>query len=610
MTTTTTQPTLRPYQRAQLDAIAKGLQGGLRRMLVQASTGTGKTVSLAAIPDWPPIRAWLQQFHERERKMLVIAHREELLEQAADKIQKANPGHWVSIEQGARYASAQADVIVASIQTLSARKCQRLRELQRRHRFRIVVYDECHHCASPTARNVLTWLGFLPPSDNDGQESAQFDDAAVMEAVLKGWDAVAPQDQFLVGYTATPNRSDAVGLGAVFQEIVHQYPIRQAVTDQWLVPITPWIIETQSDLDAVRTTHGEFNQKDLATAVNTPHRNQMAVAAWRQYAEGLSTIAFTVDVQHAHDLADTFAGAGISAVALSGVTPPDERRRILRAFTAGEIQLVANAQLLTEGVDLPRATCVLMAKPTKSATAYTQMVGRVLRPYPGKTAAIVIDCVDVARRHSLQSAAVLYGLPPNLSAKGKSLDQLADEWEAFREQYPGLEIGTVPKTLEELLAKARTFDIWSVPAMGDYGAGLTMRWIRLGEETFRLAYPWNDGTETLTVSKDLLGRFSVEVARKASVALIAPPGPIPGGPVVLAQGVVTASAALQLAEAFLQQERRTVMRLKDQSAPWRSRPASEKQLALLRRLRIPVNGKMTAGQASDAIDVSRARGTR
>lgn len=605
-------PTLRKYQTDALAAICAARRTGQNRLLVKKPTGTGKTVMFAAMPQWPELAAWLNSFPRGSRRMLVIAHREELLDQAADKILKQNPQASVSIEQADRYASPASDIVIASIQTLAASKFRRLHRLLQRGPFRLVIVDEAHHAAASTYRTALVHLGFLPPaeaSDADNIEAPSYDDVELMNRALAGWDATSPKDRLLVGVTATPNRSDAIGLGCVFQTIAYSYGLKEAITDKFLVPIVPWVIETKSSLDDVKMTAGDFNQKQLAAAVNNALRNDLAVAAWQEHAADCSTLAFTVDVAHAHAVAASFKQAGVAAEALSGETPKPERRQMLQAFTDGRVQLIANCMVLTEGTDLPRTGCILHLKPTKSATLYEQMTGRGLRIHPGKTACIVIDLVDVARRHSLQAAPVLYGLPPGLKAeKGKTLDQMEDEFDALMEKYPQLNVADMGrKTLAELAAAASTFDIWTVREMDSYGAGLQMQWIRTGDEAFRLQYPWNDATETIVVSKDLLGHFEVRISAKSAQGYAFGPGTAEA-PRVLAAGVVTAQAALALAESYVGQERRSVMKLKDRDAPWRGRPASERQIGLLRKLKIPHNPqKLTMGGASDLIDLHHVR---
>lgn len=593
--------TLRPYQERTIAAILQAREAGLTRLLVQAATGTGKTSSFSSLPT--RLAPWLDTFPANSRRILVIAHREELIAQAVTRLRSFNPGAMVDIEQADQHSSRYSDITVASIQTLTARKCTRLKRLVAREPFRLVVYDECHHISSPSARTALVHLGFLPPADASDKESfdaPSYDDVKEMASALAGWDAVAPKDRLLVGFTATPNRSDGVGLGAVFQSIVDTYPIRQAIDDGWLVPIVPWVVETATDLDTVRINHGDFNQKDLASAVNTPKRNQLAVAGWHEHALHRPTIAFTVDVAHAYALADAFSASGIKAAAVSGETPKEERAATLAAFTRGDVLVLCNCQVFTEGTDLPLASCILMAKPTKSPTLYTQCVGRGLRTYPGKADCVILDVVDVARRHSLQQAPVLYGLPPNLNAKGKTLKSVAEDLEAFLEKYPGFNVeGAGRLSLAELQAKATQIDIWTVPTAGAFGAGRTLNWIKIGQDSYRVQYPWADGTEALTVTKDMLGHFDVSLTLRTRLGAARQR--------TIAAQVETAETAAGLAEAFVQAERRSVTKLVDRDAPWRKRPANDKQLGLMRVLHIPIKPGITAGEASTQIDIAKAK---
>lgn len=600
-------PTLRPYQTGALDAIVRAREGGLNRLLVKKPTGCGKTVTFAAMLQWPGLKAWLETFPKTERKMLVIAHREELLFQAAEKIQRANPELIISIEQADMRANRHSDVVVASIQTLAARKFTRLHRLLQQHVFRIVIVDEAHHAAAPTYRTALVHLGFLPPADaseSTEAEAVEYDDVDAMQAALKDWDARAPQDRLLIGMTATPNRTDAIGLGCVFQTIAYSYELKVAIDDKWLVPITPWVVETDTSLDDVRINHGDFNQRDLADTVNTDRRNQLAVAAWKEHAYGRSTLAFTVDVAHARDLATAFNAAGIEARYVSGETPKFERRDILTAYTRGDVTVVTNCMVLTEGTDLPRTGCILHAKPTKSATLYEQMTGRGLRIHPGKTDCIIIDVVDVARRHSLQSAPVLYGLPPGVKSEGQTLEALSADLEAFMERYPNFDLNETLKqghlTLKQLHAKAETFNIWTVPSLGTFGVGRSLNWLKVGADTFRLQYPWADGTEVVTVGKDMLGHWEISLTLRSHTTYAVRQR-------TLAVELPTSDAAAVIAEAFVAQERRTVMRLKDPSAAWRRKPASERQLALLDRRHVPHPKTLTMGEASELIDLSDAR---
>ena len=611
---------LRPYQTASLEAMADALAFGQRRLLVKMPTGVGKTTVFSELPKHDRVGAFLGE-RQRGAFMLVIAHREELLDQAQARIARQNPGFMVEVEQADRVATPMADVIVASIQTLAARKFARLERLIRHHDFRLVIIDEAHHAAAPTYRTALVHLGFLPPAegtDVEGIEAIEFTDTAEMEQALAGWDRTAPKDRLLVGVTATPNRTDAIGLGCVFQSIAYSYELKQAIADGYLVPIEAHAIESDCSLDDVRTVAGEFNQKDLAEAVNLTERNALAVAAWRELAEGKSTLGFTVDVAHAHSLADAFCEAGYHWAALSGETPKDERRALLQALRDGTLQGIANCMVLTEGTDLPMVECILHAKPTKSATLYEQMTGRGLRPHPGKDRCVVIDIVDVSRRHSLQTAPVLYGLPPGLvPADDQTLDALDAELKALQEQHPNLDIAALLKdgrlTLAQLRARAQRVDVWKVaPLSGELVQSTRLDWLQLSD-AFRISYPWQtpdglEGTETLEASQDLLGKWDLALTWKQKRD---PDGPkeqrLDTRQRSLGSGYPTEATALVAAELWVGRERRNVQRLLARDAGWKERPASEKQLDYLRKLRVPFKEPLTMGAAGQLINVAKAR---
>lgn len=628
---------LRDYQQGQLGAIAKNLlELLLNRLLIKSPTGTGKTVVFAEILKWPPIRAWLEQFPANERRMLVLAHREELLEQAAEKIRRANPGLLVAIEQAERRASTHVDVVVASIATLAAMKFRRLERLLRRMKFRIVVVDEAHHSAARTYRQALSRLAFLPPMASDEDltaldlERAVESDVQAMEQALKGWDRIAPKDQLLIGVTATPNRSDEVGLGCVYQTIAYSYALKDAIRDGWLVPITTWVVETSTSLDDVKTRGEEFVQRDLSKAVNTDARNLKALAAWKEQAEGRPTIVFGVDVAHAHALADVWLEGGYRVAVISGQTPKDERRRAIEAFREGRLDALMNCMVLTEGTDLPMVSCIVHAAPTKSAALYEQKTGRGLRPLPGdpvgperadfkgvlaKPDCIVIDVVDVSRKHSLMAAPVLYGLPPGLLAKQPTpLEDLEAELLKIEDEFPGIDLegqfaDNVHLSLEDLRARAEYVDVWKVQQAA-LGTGRALSWTKVGD-AYELEYPWRDaggmdGWERVRLSMDTLGRWEITLMFKERVPKAERRAPTRRQQTI-ANGILTSDDAAGVAEAFILQHRRTAQKHTRKDAPWRSRDASPQQLALLARMRIVHGAKITAGEASDLINQKTLR---
>lgn len=624
-------PILRPYQLKAGAAVESSFfKDKKNRLLVKKPTGTGKTVWFAALlgPAFPRLAEWLASFKTlKGAKVLVIAHREELLDQAAEKISRGTRGVMVSVEQGDRRSNRYSDVVVAGIQTLAAQRFKRLKTLLRYHSPRLIVIDEAHHAAAASYRTALVHLGFLPPtdaSDEEDIEGAREADVATLTHNLEPWDAVAPKDRLLIGVTATPNRSDAIGLNCVFQTIAYNYDLKQAIADGYLTPIVAWVVETSSNLDDVHLARGDFNQRELAEAVNVAQRNALAVQAWLDYAFDRQTICFAVNVQHALELAEEFKRAGIKAEAISGETSRERRRALLQAYRRREIRMLVNAMLLTEGTDLPETSCIIHAAPTRSSTLYEQKTGRGLRIHPDdpagpdrlaaiargetllKPECILIDLVDVAKRHSLMTSPCLYGLPPTILTKGERLDDVAAKVERMVERAPGFkpeELGRISVAALEL--KASTFDVFTESGMGPAGAGLRYQWVRTRPDEFQLRYPWQDGIEVLTVRRSVVGLFEL-------TGTIRPADGSPSRSRVLLPGAPSARAALQVAELFVLNDRRSVNGVIDRTASHRKRDATDRQLGKLRALgfKVPTDKKLTLAEASTLIDVYEERARR
>jgi ATP-dependent helicase IRC3 len=376
---------LRPYQQAALDAIDSAHARGVTRVLVVMPTGTGKTVVFAGLPD----RLWYVH-----RQMLVLVHREELVNQAVDKISHWNPLFRVDVEMAERFADPDADVIVASVPTLHRRK--RLTRFDW-STFSICVVDEAHHATADSYKTVLQGTGFM--KDDSGK--------------------------LLVGVTATPNRSDGKGLGEIFQETVFDYPIGRAVVDGFLCDLKAVRAKTDTDISSVKVQGGDFALGELAEKVNTPKRNDLIVKQWCERGAGRRTIVFCTNIKHSQDLAETFVRAGVKAAAIWGDDP--DRAEKLASHKVGELQVLCNCAVLTEGYDDPAVACILLARPTKSALLYRQMVGRGTRICDGKADCLIVDIVDASSRHELCEATDLVGLPKGSADDGESIFKAAED---------------------------------------------------------------------------------------------------------------------------------------------------------------------------------------
>lgn len=596
MTATNLTYVLRDYQRESHDSIAKSFLSApyLTRQLIVLPTGMGKTVILASIRHHPSLDEWLSMYGTTHQKMLVLAHRDELITQAAEKITHINPGLIVEIEKAERKASPMADVIVASVQTLKGKRLLKINPDD----CRICVVDEAHHSTSPSYTDILQHLKFLPPNGWGPARptTGKSDDLLRWQRErLAEWDQVCDKDRLLLGFTATPRRSDNVGLEAVFQDIVYSKTIREGIEEGHLSRLRAIRVLSQTSLDGVSTLAGDFNQGELADCVNTEDRNKLAVKAWLEHAHGRQTIAFCASVAHAHDLAREFREQGIRAIGVSGVTPPQERRDILRMFNTGRVTVLANCQLLTEGFDEPNIQCVLHTKPTKSSIQYIQMTGRGTRLHPDKDDCLVIDVVDVTRRHSLLTAPELFGLPAGFDGKGDDLLNVAKKVDAVKEDHPNIQTSDL-RSLDELQMRVEQIDIWTSQVQSQLTSEhAKMTWLQDGPTTFRLALAMTPNThEHVEISQGALGKWDVTLHTNGNISKLATTPDI--------------KRAFTDAESWLTEHRPHQTILADRMSPWRSMQPTKDQVAHARRLKIPeavIASAKSRGELSDFIDVAK-----
>lgn len=350
---------LRPYQidakRAVYEALARH-----RSTLVCMPTGTGKTVVFASI---------IADAVTAGRRVLVLAHREELLDQAAEKISAA-AGLTAEIEQSTRKGTGSASVVVACVFSM----VHRLHRYAPDH-FDLIVVDECHHVLAVSYRTVL--------------------------------DHFAPAKW--VGFTATPGRGDARALGQLIENVAFDLSLPTAILDGWLVrDRTVRIVLETLDLSAVRRRSGDLAAGELGAAMSEVAVVREAIGPMIEYAAHLQTIAFAVTVPHAYVLAEASIqmaeerGIDLSVAVVDGNTPPDRRREIMARFRNRRIRWLFNCMVATEGFDAPATECIAMLRPTESRALAEQMRGRGRRPLPG-----VVDGIATAeeRRHAIRASA-------------------------------------------------------------------------------------------------------------------------------------------------------------------------------------------------------------
>ncbi len=403
---------LRYYQNEAHEATLKAMDKGGDKLLWSMATGTGKTATAVTFID-------KLKKEKNYQRTLWGSHTEDLIEQSAIvllaelqlmpyetltsiinnaggllQLLRDNP-NGMFLDDNTRLITSsigivKADlfdidkpIVVASMQTL----WRRLDKIPPNH-FDLVIADECHLFGANTFKKSLDYF----------------------------------QPKLRLGLSATPYRMDGMMMGDIFDEIVYDYSIDKAIADGYLCEIDAIRVKSEVNLDNVKTTAGDLNQKELEVIINTPKRNQLIVDKYKEYASGRQFIAFCVDVQHAMDLNATFIASGINSNFIVGnkdLTP--DRRDIISEFKLGNYVGLTNCQILIAGFDHPNVGCVIMAAPTKSLTRFIQSVGRGTRLKDDlyvskfKQEVIALDIVDSTSKHRLINTWTL--------DKGKSFEE-------------------------------------------------------------------------------------------------------------------------------------------------------------------------------------------
>lgn len=342
---------LRPYQQAARDAIHTEWDAGRARTLLVLPTGTGKTIVFASVA--------ADQVRAGDR-VLILAHRGELLEQAADKLRRAT-GLGSAVEKaGSTCLGSWFNVVVGSVQTL-----QRTARLERfpHDYFGTIIIDEAHHAITDGYRRILNY----------------FEGARVL------------------GVTATPDRGDMRNLGEVFDSLAFEYKLTDAIKEGYLCKIMAQTIPLQLDITSVTMSGGDYAVADLGTALD-PYLEQIAAEMARR-CKSRKTVVFLPLIKTSQKFRDLLNTYGFRAAEVNGQS--EDRREVLADFDAGKYNVLCNSMLLTEGWDCPSVDCVVVLRPTKVRSLYSQMVGRGTRLSPGKTDLLLLDFLWMTDKHEL-----------------------------------------------------------------------------------------------------------------------------------------------------------------------------------------------------------------
>lgn len=405
---------LRPYQQEAVDAVlAEWDEQGRDKTLLVLPTGTGKTVVFSKVTE--------ERVRQGDR-VLILAHRGELLDQAADKLYKVT-GLRCAVEKAEQTSlGSWYRVTVGSVQTLMREK--RLVGFSEDY-FGTIIIDEAHHCVSDSYQTILN----------------HFHTAKVL------------------GVTATPDRGDMRNLGQVFDSLAYEYTLPRAIKDGYLCPIKAATIPLTLDLSGVSVQAGDFKAADIGSALD-PYLGQIADEMTR-YCAGRKTVVFLPLVATSQKFRDILRAKGFRAAEVNGNS--DDRAEVLADFDAGKYDVLCNSMLLTEGWDCPSVDCVIVLRPTKVRSLYCQMVGRGTRLCEGKDHLLLLDFLWHTERHELCHPAHLICESPETAQKmtenlaenaGEAIDIEAAEQQASEDVVADREAALAAK-LKEMRKRKR-----------------------------------------------------------------------------------------------------------------------------------------------------------
>lgn len=358
---------MRQYQNEAFNAVFSEWDSGKKKTLLVLPTGCGKTIVFAKITE---------ECVRRGERVLILAHRAELLEQAADKIKKAT-GLTCAVEKAEESClGSWYRVVVGSVQTLMREK--RLKKFEDNF-FDTIIIDEAHHSISDSYRNVLNYFS----------------------------------ESKVLGVTATPDRGDMKNLGQVFDSLAYEYTLPKAIKEGYLCPIKAQTIPLKLDLSGVKTQAGDYKASDIDCALD-PYLYSIANEMSKACADR-KTVVFLPLVKTSQKFRDILNSKGFKAAEVNGESK--DRAEVLEDFESGKYNVLCNSMLLTEGWDCPSVDCIVVLRPTKVRGLYCQMVGRGTRLSPGKTELLLLDFLWHTERHELCRPAHLICESPEVAEK-------------------------------------------------------------------------------------------------------------------------------------------------------------------------------------------------
>ncbi|MCK4686587.1 MAG: DEAD/DEAH box helicase [Candidatus Lokiarchaeota archaeon] len=561
---------LRPYQKECVDNILNGVKNKINKQVIVMATGTGKTYVFGQLP--PLIK-------QQGKKTLILAHREELLDQARDELKEIESSLKIEIEQAGRSVlDKNTDVVIASVQTIGRVNSTRIQKFNPND-FGLIIIDECHHSTAETYKNVLRYFEVLKEEDNNS-------------------------NKILLGVTATPNRSDHTGLDMIFDEITFNYSLQKGIKEGYLSNIKAFTVETKSDISGVGTRMGEFIDAELSDAINTENRNKLIVETYKELTLDTKALAFASNVEHTVSLAEVFKSAGIRVGYILGSTNKEERKELLRKFKTGEKKVIINCNVLSEGFNEPSIETILMARPTKSSVNYSQQVGRGTRIFENKTHLNLIDFVDNLGNNNIITLPTLFGCQATLKGtKGKFITEIVEKIESIKEVNPDYNVGNIVdwndnESIDKVIKEINIFEQASIPI--EVKKYSTYSWLRKQDGFVLKLPPKDEQYYSLEIKQNMLDRY--EFIQKEYFKVTPNRFNRYRSWKKVNETIEHTSSDLEdifkKSDSFIKDNFQEYSIILNQKGSWRADAPSDKQLNMLKKFGIPVPANLSKGEAS------------
>jgi superfamily II DNA or RNA helicase len=491
---------LRDYQNETIQEIIKNYNNGIQRNLAVLATGMGKTFIAT-------------EFHKQfkpKTKTLFLVDRKELAYQAKESFQKSDPTLNVGIEMNVHTAKKADDVVIASVHTIGRKGSYRIGKFKP-EQFGKIIVDEAHMSVSDIFVRCLNYLGVGPDNLED--------------------------DRILLGLTATPNRTDWIPLGRVYDSMPVKFDLTYGIKNGWLTDLDVLNVESKVDIRGVPHTKNEFDLSELTKAINIERRNQIIVKSYIDTSNGKSAIVYCASVDHAYDLCSMFQENGVTAEVIEANTETTERKEHIKAYKEGKIKVLLNYATLTTGFNAPETSTIILARPIKSDLLIRQIIGRGLRPSEYafvdmvktkeqrlklidnsiKPTCKIIDIHDIVDENTISSVASLFGFSNELKIpdeQKKFFKQVVEPVnEVVREK--GIDVKQITNIEDlHLLVKRKPVSVKSLTPTEEVSDHTNRPWLPTGEDQYEIVYAKEK--QSLAIEKNNLDKYELYVVDNKS----------------------------------------------------------------------------------------------